>query len=94
MSLRYTRSRLLDVPGVRRATYSFRSSAWHVSVWTSDLRQTEAGIRSRFRDFGRVQSCTAFPAKDPAERRYDLVIVIPTAETAGRLGGPRELSEY
>lgn len=84
MSLRYTRACLLAIPGVRRATYSYHFSTWRVSCWTSDLRQTEQGIASRFRDIGRVQSCASHPAKDPAERCYELVILIPTARNSAQ----------
>lgn len=90
MSERLLRHRIESVYGVRRAVHTRGTRTWTVSVYTLDITQREADIARRFEGLGRVSSCTALAAGDPAFRKFSVVLIV-APEIGAFDGGPREL---
>lgn len=83
MSDRLTRHRLETVHGVRsarKAKVGRDRGAWVVTVYTLDARQRHEDIAARFVHLGRVSSCVEFAAADKAERKFEVVLVVPARD--------------
>lgn len=101
MSDRQTRFRLESVHGVRHVikTIAGRNrGTWLAVVYTHDVTQRERDISARFRGLGHVVSCDLVTAKDPSERRFNVVLIAKdfreAAPVAASDGGPlSEVSE-